>query len=332
MVTASGSLDRAARHRARRGQGHAVLRVPRRAGRPAASGATGSSRARTRLVFAWAGYGARPGRRVQRCPDRAARGNGRRDGSGVPEASRSRPAPGPVAARGRCGRVKTVLTRNARCPRRGRRPLRPVRDRLQTTRRRAAAEARTPRRCSPRRSRTSTTPAGSTSPRHRRPPRRRDRSGQRRRHRHHAPAFDGTITVSPVGPGFEVPVVGGRRRGSLRPAPAHDGLHAHRPRTVRPRTRPGLMSPDAGFSTLLSETTDKSRRGGGGRGASAAVTTTPRCSPSTPAPCPATSSRTSSHGLGRLRRVVHHHRRRRAPQAGSPACSTRTDDDDDLHR
>ena len=49
-------LDRAARHRARRGQGDAVRASTRpRAGPPAACAATGSSRARTPLVFAWAG-------------------------------------------------------------------------------------------------------------------------------------------------------------------------------------------------------------------------------------------------------------------------------------
>ena len=93
----SGSVDRAARHRAGRGQGHAVhASTPPRAAPPAACAATGSSRART----PWSSPGPaprRPGPRPPAAPrSTCPRPTGRRDGSGVRRAaSRSPPCAGP---------------------------------------------------------------------------------------------------------------------------------------------------------------------------------------------------------------------------------------------
>lgn len=81
----------------------------------------------------------------------------------------------------------------------------------------------------------------------------------------HAPAFDGTITVVLTGQEFEVPVVA-----------VDDTVYAQLPLTmgwqdIDPAEYgapdpAGLMSPDAGFSTLLAETTEveegESVRGG----------------------------------------------------------------------
>jgi lipoprotein LprG len=81
----------------------------------------------------------------------------------------------------------------------------------------------------------------------------------------HAPAFDGTIKVVLSGQAFEVPVIA-----------VDDKVYAQLPLTVGWQPidpaeygapdPAGLMSPDAGFSTLLSETTDveegESVRGG----------------------------------------------------------------------
>ena len=105
----------------------------------------------------------------------------------------------------------------------------------------------------------------------------------------HAPAFDGTITVVLAGTDFDVPVDRGRRQG-LRPDPAHARLVRRRPgRVRRPRPRP---ADEHRRRLLLAAARHRptSRRAR----PSAAARTTRRSSPSTPAPCPATWSRTSS--------------------------------------
>lgn len=81
----------------------------------------------------------------------------------------------------------------------------------------------------------------------------------------HAPAFDGTITVALSGQPFDVPVIAvdGTVYAQL---PLTTGWQDIDPAEYGAPDPAGLMSPDAGFSTLLSETTDveagESVRGG----------------------------------------------------------------------
>lgn len=81
----------------------------------------------------------------------------------------------------------------------------------------------------------------------------------------HAPAFEGTITVNLSGQAFEVPVVAvdGKVHVQL---PLTQGFQVVDPADYGAPDPARLMSPDAGFSALLAETTDlergKSVRGG----------------------------------------------------------------------
>lgn len=71
----------------------------------------------------------------------------------------------------------------------------------------------------------------------------------------HAPAFDGTITVVLSGQEFEVPVVAVDDKVYAQ-LPLTMGWQDIDPAEYGAPDPAGLMSPDAGFSTLLSETTD----------------------------------------------------------------------------
>lgn len=81
----------------------------------------------------------------------------------------------------------------------------------------------------------------------------------------HAPAFDGAITVVLSGQEFEVPVVAVDDKVYAQ-LPLTMGWQDIDPAEYGAPDPAGLMSPDAGFSTLLSETTDveegESVRGG----------------------------------------------------------------------
>ena len=109
----------------------------------------------------------------------------------------------------------------------------------------------------------------------------RHRSGDRHRHRRTRPST-GDLTVVFARPDRRRPGDRRRRQG-LRPAPVHPGLDQDRPRRLR-RPRPGPpVERRTRLRAACSSTTESSRRAR----ASAAAPTTPRCSPPTPARCPA---------------------------------------------
>ena len=245
VVTASGSGDRAARHRAGRGQGHAVQRVPRQ----------GPRHRRRALPPVPQGRG-HPGLRLGR-----GRAGPRRGASGapveLPEADR--PArrlrhPGSPADRGVRGPVATPVAGHRQCGRLCdmRHPLRRTLavllavlagpasltacsgdDDEGRSRRADARGGAGGRQEDPRRDR-----GVQLEPHHRRP--------ARRRHRHQpAPRASAptprrsTGAIKVVLSGQDVRGAGRRgRRQGLRPDPAHPGLLRRRPGRLR-RPRPG---------------------------------------------------------------------------------------------
>ena len=213
-------VDRAARHRARRGEGDPVRGVPApRAAPPAASAATASSRART----PWSSPGPAPAppgppppaAPRSTCPSRRPARRLRR------ARAASRSPPSPARWRRRLAR-RPVWKADAHARPRAAAPAAAPGRRPCSSRRRAGAVLRAAATTRPPRSeqtpeevlaqaedRRSTRPAGVQLDA-------RDRRPARRRHRAspgptgvgtHAPAFEGTITVVLSGNDFEVPVV-----------------------------------------------------------------------------------------------------------------------------
>ena len=294
-------LDRAARHRAGRGQGDARSPSTRpRAGPPAGCAATASSRARTR----WSSPGSGP-RRPGPPPPAAPRSScppppGAATAPACRAAQPIAACAGPVGGPGsrRCARLAgmtALLHRGSAVAGRTRRTPRSV----SLVAALAASAVLTLTACSgagdedgraadPRggaghgQDRPSTRPPGCGS---RWPPPtcpsgttgiEAARGGRRpparlRRHHHRGAGRSG-----PRGPGDR-----GRRQG-VRRDPVHPRLERHRPRRLR-RSRPGRA--DQHRRRLLLAAAGHHRRSRRAR-ASAAAPTTTRCSPSTPAPCP----------------------------------------------
>ena len=336
-------LDRAARHRAGRGQGHAVRRVPRQGPGHRRRPLPPLPQGRGHPVLAWAGAAPARAAAASGAPSTCPRPTGRRDGSGMPGSqpiaacrrpARSRPArrrPAPTA----CGRLTpcSLAPHAARSPPRRRLvlalPALSAGSAAATTERRRR-RTQTPRRCWPRRRRPSTRPAASSSPLdHRRP--------ARRRHRHqrptgigtHAPAFEGTINVVLSGQAVDVPVIAvdGKVYAKL---PLTPGLARIDPADYGAPDPAQLIDRRRGLLRAARQPTEPSRTGDSVRGGADNNEILTDYTGTIPGDAVKTSSRRAD---GRLRR-----RPTPSPtttscaRPSSPAPSTATADDDDLHR